>query len=131
MQTMILRQITFCWLKVDGLMALMEGEHIGPFNLGNPGEFTMLELAEVSHDFCCIAYICLFPNSSRATYMGYLVIVACWFCMFFLLLLSFYHYCSIDCSFITFITDKIHFLFLSVAIWYNYKLLFKDSPNIF
>ena len=25
----------------------MEGEHIGPFNLGNPGEFTMLELAEV------------------------------------------------------------------------------------
>ncbi|XP_076892227.1 UDP-glucuronic acid decarboxylase 1-like [Bidens hawaiensis] len=32
---------------VDGLMALMEGEHIGPFNLGNPGEFTMLELAEV------------------------------------------------------------------------------------
>ncbi|XP_024982883.1 UDP-glucuronic acid decarboxylase 1-like isoform X1 [Cynara cardunculus var. scolymus] len=32
---------------VDGLMALMEGDHIGPFNLGNPGEFTMLELAEV------------------------------------------------------------------------------------
>ncbi|CAK9231330.1 unnamed protein product [Sphagnum troendelagicum] len=32
---------------VDGLMRLMEGEHIGPFNLGNPGEFTMLELAEV------------------------------------------------------------------------------------
>ncbi|XP_059646981.1 UDP-glucuronic acid decarboxylase 1 [Cornus florida] len=32
---------------VDGLMSLMEGEHAGPFNLGNPGEFTMLELAEV------------------------------------------------------------------------------------
>ncbi|CAH9114034.1 unnamed protein product [Cuscuta europaea] len=32
---------------VDGLAALMEGEHVGPFNLGNPGEFTMLELAEV------------------------------------------------------------------------------------
>ncbi|KAL3628573.1 UDP-glucuronic acid decarboxylase 1 [Castilleja foliolosa] len=32
---------------VNGLMALMEGEHVGPFNLGNPGEFTMLELAEV------------------------------------------------------------------------------------
>ncbi|KAJ6864828.1 UDP-glucuronic acid decarboxylase 1 [Populus alba x Populus x berolinensis] len=31
---------------VDGLVALMEGEHVGPFNLGNPGEFTMLELAE-------------------------------------------------------------------------------------
>ena len=28
-------------------MALMDGEHVGPFNLGNPGEFTMLELAEV------------------------------------------------------------------------------------
>lgn len=35
-------------LKVNGLVALMEGEHVGPFNLGNPGEFTMLELAEVS-----------------------------------------------------------------------------------
>ncbi|KAF3786387.1 UDP-glucuronic acid decarboxylase 1 [Nymphaea thermarum] len=32
---------------VDGLIRLMEGEHVGPFNLGNPGEFTMLELAEV------------------------------------------------------------------------------------
>lgn len=35
-------------------MRLMEGEHVGPFNLGNPGEFTMLELAKVciylSHD---------------------------------------------------------------------------------
>lgn len=36
--------------QVDGLVALMEGEHIGPFNLGNPGEFTMLELAEVSYN---------------------------------------------------------------------------------
>ncbi|CAN4094940.1 unnamed protein product [Withania somnifera] len=25
---------------------LMEGDHVGPFNLGNPGEFTMLELAK-------------------------------------------------------------------------------------
>ncbi|CAI7821772.1 unnamed protein product [Closterium sp. NIES-53] len=32
---------------VEGLMRLMDGEHVGPFNLGNPGEFTMLELAEV------------------------------------------------------------------------------------
>lgn len=32
---------------VEGLMRLMESEHIGPFNLGNPGEFTMLELAKV------------------------------------------------------------------------------------
>ncbi|XP_062231210.1 UDP-glucuronic acid decarboxylase 2-like [Phragmites australis] len=35
---------------VEGLMRLMEGEHIGPFNLGNPGEFTMLELAKVVQD---------------------------------------------------------------------------------
>ena len=28
-------------------MRLMEGEHVGPFNLGNPGESTMLELAKV------------------------------------------------------------------------------------
>ncbi|CAM6087303.1 unnamed protein product [Calypogeia fissa] len=32
---------------VEGLMKLMDGDHIGPFNLGNPGEFTMLELADV------------------------------------------------------------------------------------
>lgn len=32
---------------VDGLIRLMESNHVGPFNLGNPGEFTMLELAEV------------------------------------------------------------------------------------
>lgn len=31
-------------------MRLMEGEHVGPFNLGNPGEFTMLELAKVVQD---------------------------------------------------------------------------------
>ncbi|KAJ8620837.1 hypothetical protein MRB53_029366 [Persea americana] len=35
---------------VDGLIALMESDHVGPFNLGNPGEFTMLELAEVVKD---------------------------------------------------------------------------------
>ncbi|RWW06397.1 hypothetical protein GW17_00030277, partial [Ensete ventricosum] len=33
--------------QVEGLMRLMEGEYVGPFNLGNPGEFTMLELAKV------------------------------------------------------------------------------------
>lgn len=32
---------------VDGLIRLMENNHVGPFNLGNPGEFTMLELAQV------------------------------------------------------------------------------------
>ncbi|CAN6347142.1 unnamed protein product [Urochloa humidicola] len=35
---------------VEGLMKLMEGDHVGPFNLGNPGEFTMLELAKVVQD---------------------------------------------------------------------------------
>ncbi|CAL5415505.1 unnamed protein product [Camellia sinensis] len=33
--------------SVKGLMRLMEGKHIGPFNLGSPTEFTMLELAQV------------------------------------------------------------------------------------
>ncbi|KAJ0797325.1 putative UDP-glucuronate decarboxylase [Helianthus annuus] len=31
---------------VDGLIRLMEGENTGPINIGNPGEFTMIELAE-------------------------------------------------------------------------------------
>ena len=31
---------------VEGLVKLMDGEHSGPINLGNPGEFTMKELAE-------------------------------------------------------------------------------------
>jgi UDP-glucuronate decarboxylase len=39
---------SFCYVNdlVDGLMKLMEGEHIGPINLGNPEEYTMLELAQ-------------------------------------------------------------------------------------
>merc|ERR1712070_98207 len=32
---------------VNGLVTLMEGEHTGPFNIGNPGEFNMLELAKL------------------------------------------------------------------------------------
>jgi UDP-glucuronate decarboxylase len=31
---------------VMGLVSLMESEHTGPFNIGNPHEFTMLELAQ-------------------------------------------------------------------------------------
>ena len=31
---------------VNGLVALMDGEHTGPINIGNPGEFTMKELAD-------------------------------------------------------------------------------------
>ncbi|KAK8960442.1 UDP-glucuronic acid decarboxylase 2 [Platanthera guangdongensis] len=41
------RSFQFVSDLVEGLMKLMEGEHVGPFNLGNPGEFTMLELAQV------------------------------------------------------------------------------------
>jgi UDP-glucuronate decarboxylase len=39
---------SFCYVSdlVDGLIRLMEGEHLGPINLGNPGEYTILELAE-------------------------------------------------------------------------------------
>jgi UDP-glucuronate decarboxylase len=39
---------SFCYVSdlVDGLIRLMEGEHIGPINLGNPDEYTVLELAQ-------------------------------------------------------------------------------------
>lgn len=39
---------SFCYVSdlVEGLMRLMNGEHIGPVNLGNPGEYTILELAQ-------------------------------------------------------------------------------------
>lgn len=38
---------SFCYVSdlVDGLIRLMEGDTIGPINLGNPDEFTMEELA--------------------------------------------------------------------------------------
>ncbi|KAG6488646.1 hypothetical protein ZIOFF_049895 [Zingiber officinale] len=39
---------SFCYVSdmVDGLIRLMDGDHTGPINIGNPGEFTMMELAE-------------------------------------------------------------------------------------
>jgi len=39
---------SFCYVDdlVDGLCRLMFSDEIGPVNLGNPGEFTILELAE-------------------------------------------------------------------------------------
>ena len=39
---------SFCYVSdlVDGLMRLMNGEHTGPINLGNPEEYTILELAQ-------------------------------------------------------------------------------------
>jgi UDP-glucuronate decarboxylase len=40
---------SFCYVAdlVDGLMRLMNGDHMGPINLGNPGEYTILELAQM------------------------------------------------------------------------------------
>lgn len=39
---------SFCYVSdlVEGLMRLMNGDFIGPVNLGNPDEYTILELAE-------------------------------------------------------------------------------------
>src|SRR5690606_25486287 len=39
---------SFCYVDdlVDGLVRLMNSDSIGPINLGNPGEFTIRELAE-------------------------------------------------------------------------------------
>ena len=36
-----------CWTLPAGMVAVMDGAETGPFNVGNPTEFTMLELAEV------------------------------------------------------------------------------------
>lgn len=40
---------SFCYVSdlVDGLIRLMNGDHIGPINLGNPQEYTILELAQM------------------------------------------------------------------------------------
>ena len=43
---------SFCYVTdlVDGLVKLMDGEHTGPINLGNPEEYTILELAQNIRD---------------------------------------------------------------------------------
>ncbi len=43
---------SFCYVddEVAGLLALLDGEVPGPVNIGNPGEFTMLELASLVID---------------------------------------------------------------------------------
>lgn len=40
---------SFCYVSdlVDGLIRLMNGDHVGPINLGNPGEYTIQELAHL------------------------------------------------------------------------------------
>lgn len=41
------RSFQFVSDLVAGMVAVMDNEkHVGPFNVGNPGEFTMLELAD-------------------------------------------------------------------------------------
>jgi UDP-glucuronate decarboxylase len=39
---------SFCYVSdlVEGFIRLMDSDYIGPVNLGNPGEYTILELAE-------------------------------------------------------------------------------------
>ncbi len=39
---------SFCYVddEVRGLLALLDSDHVGPVNIGNPKEFTVLELAE-------------------------------------------------------------------------------------
>jgi dTDP-glucose 4,6-dehydratase len=43
---------SFCYVddEVAGFLALLDSDQIGPINIGNPGEFTMLELAELVLD---------------------------------------------------------------------------------
>ncbi len=40
---------SFCYVddEIDGFIALLDSEYVGPVNIGNPSEFTMTELAEV------------------------------------------------------------------------------------
>ena len=40
---------SFCYVDdlVEGIMRLMESSHCGPMNIGNPGEFTIRQLAEI------------------------------------------------------------------------------------
>ena len=48
---------SFCYVDdlVEGFLRLMEGPHTGPMNIGNPGEFTIKQLAELVRD-------CINPN---------------------------------------------------------------------
>jgi dTDP-glucose 4,6-dehydratase len=43
---------SFCFVddEVRGFLALLDGHVIGPVNIGNPGEFTMLELADLVNE---------------------------------------------------------------------------------
>ncbi|MFP3905521.1 MAG: UDP-glucuronic acid decarboxylase family protein [Acidimicrobiales bacterium] len=43
---------SFCYVddEVEGLIRLADSDHVGPMNIGNPDEFTVLELAELVRD---------------------------------------------------------------------------------
>jgi dTDP-glucose 4,6-dehydratase len=43
---------SFCYVddEIRGLIALLESDHVGPVNIGNPNEFTILDLAEAVID---------------------------------------------------------------------------------
>ncbi len=40
---------SFCYVEdlIEGMIRLMNGDHCGPINIGNPGEFTIRQLAEL------------------------------------------------------------------------------------
>jgi UDP-glucuronate decarboxylase len=40
---------SFCYVddEVEGFLRLLDSEHVGPVNIGNPNEFTVRELAEL------------------------------------------------------------------------------------
>ena len=40
------RSFCYCDDNIEGMIRLMDGDHPGPINIGNPNEFTILELAE-------------------------------------------------------------------------------------
>jgi UDP-glucuronate decarboxylase len=43
---------SFCYVDdlIEGMIRLMNGSHAGPINIGNPGEFTIRQLAELVRD---------------------------------------------------------------------------------
>ena len=43
---------SFCYVDdlIEGMIRLMNGDHSGPINIGNPGEFTIRQLAELVRD---------------------------------------------------------------------------------
>ncbi|MFN5220302.1 MAG: UDP-glucuronic acid decarboxylase family protein [Cyanobacteriota bacterium] len=43
---------SFCYVDdlIEGMIRLMNGNHAGPINIGNPGEFTIRQLAELVRD---------------------------------------------------------------------------------